>query len=91
MDDLLAGARHLQRYPPDRRHILAQSLLYQAHAAHCYAKRFGAPHPRWGNGSLMARALADMPNPADQSPLCFDSLAIMADAITRFRQRLAVL
>lgn len=27
----------------------------EAHAAHRYMRRFGRPHPRWGNGSLMSR------------------------------------
>lgn len=38
---------------------LIKSLLDQADAAHRYAKRFGRAHPQWGNGSLMARALAE--------------------------------
>ncbi|WP_426033492.1 hypothetical protein [Cypionkella sp. TWP1-2-1b2] len=38
---------------------LITRLLDQADAAHRYAKRFGRAHPTWGNGSLMARALAE--------------------------------
>ena len=36
-----------------------QTLITQADAAHRYTKRFGRPHPLWGNGSLMARAMAE--------------------------------
>ncbi|MES2433419.1 MAG: hypothetical protein V4586_06285 [Pseudomonadota bacterium] len=38
---------------------LINRLADQADAAHRYAKRFGRAHPTWGNGSLMARALAE--------------------------------
>lgn len=41
----------------------AARLVDEAHAAHLYAKRFGRPHPRWGGGSLMARALMVRPAP----------------------------
>lgn len=59
-------------------------LLSEAHAAHHYSRRFGIPHPRWGNGSLMARARQDtFPH---SLPLCLESLAIMATAVSRFRQ-----
>ena len=33
----------------------ATRALAEAHAAHRYMRRMGRPHPRWGNGSLMAR------------------------------------
>ena len=56
--------------------------MAEAHAAHHYMRRFGRPHPRWGNGSLMTRALADG---ARGLPLCYASLAVMAVAVTRFR------
>ncbi|MEO5615888.1 MAG: hypothetical protein ABIR04_13330 [Cypionkella sp.] len=39
--------------------VLINRLLDQADAAHRYSKRFGRAHPQWGNGSLMARALAE--------------------------------
>jgi hypothetical protein len=34
-------------------------LLGQADAAHRFFKRFGHPHPIWGNGSLLSRAKAE--------------------------------
>ena len=82
LDDLLAGAGRLSQAPPAQRPDLANRLLTEAHAAHHYMRRFGRPHPRWGNGSLMTRALADGPRAA---PLCYFSLAVMADAVARFR------
>lgn len=46
---------------------LITRLLDQADAAHRYAKRFGRAHPTWGNGSLMARVLAE-PGPRHSIP-----------------------
>ena len=54
--DLLAAAAVIRSQPNPA--AACQTLIGQADAAHRYAKRFGRPHPRWGNGSLMARALA---------------------------------
>lgn len=85
VDDLLVGARMLSRLSVDQRAQQADQLLHEAHAAHLYTKRFGQPHPVWGNGSLMARALAE--GSAQSSPqVCFASLAVRADAIVRFRR-----
>ncbi|WP_299506876.1 hypothetical protein [Cypionkella sp.] len=55
-------------------------LLDQTDAAHRYAKRFGRAHPAWGNGSLMARALAEH-GPRCHShtaPNFLDALALVA-------------
>lgn len=82
LDDLVGGAGRLALEPPALRLDLAERLLAEAHAAHHYMRRFGRPHPRWGNGSLMTRALADG---ARGLPLCYASLAVMAVAVTRFR------
>jgi len=82
LDDLVAGAGRLAFAPPLQRPGLAERLLAEAHAAHHYMRRFGRPHPRWGNGSLMTRALADCPG---RLPLCYASLAVMAAAVARFR------
>ena len=88
LDDLLAGAGRLSRQPPSDRPDLARQLLAEAHAAHHYMRRTGRPHPRWGNGSLMARALSDGPRPCH--PLCLASLAVMADAVATFRRENSV-
>ncbi|TXI04151.1 MAG: hypothetical protein E6Q73_03740 [Pseudorhodobacter sp.] len=83
LDDLLAGAGRLAAEPPSRRPELAQQMLHEAHAAHHYMRRLGRPHPKWGNGSLMSRALAGTPGRAG---LCYVSLAAMAAAVARFRE-----
>ena len=84
LDDLLAGAARLSVAPAEDRPALARRLLAEAHAAHHYMRRMGRPHPRWGNGSLMTRALAD--HTAKSLPMCLDSLAVMALAVTGFRR-----
>lgn len=82
LDDLLAGAGRLAAEPPARRPELARQMLMEAHAAHHYMRRTGRSHPRWGNGSLMARALAELPR---TSGICYASMAIMSAAVSRFR------
>lgn len=82
LDDLLAGAARLTQAAPNERRELADRLLSESHAAHHYMRRTGKPHPRWGNGSLMARALAEKGEPR---PLCLASLAVMATAVVEFR------
>ena len=64
-----------------------QALITQADAAHRYAKRFGRPHPLWGNGSLMARALAE-PHSATanlSAPATLDALARLCQALSARR------
>lgn len=53
--DLLAAASVIGAAADPARTTL--TLITEADAAHRYAKRFGRPHPCWGNGSLMARAM----------------------------------
>jgi hypothetical protein len=84
LDDLLAGAGRLAAVPPPLRPDLAHRLLHEAHAAHHFMRRFGVPHPRWGNGSLITRALCDAA-PTGR-PLCLHALAVMALAVAAFRQ-----
>ena len=85
IEDLLAAAGALALGPVEGRRAHAERMLYEAHSADRYTKRFGRPHPRWGNGSLAARALAETglhrPRPG------FADIAIMAMAIDRFRSR----
>ncbi len=59
---------------------LLTRLLDQADAAHRYAKRFGRAHPTWGNGSLMARALAETGprHTAHHSARFLSALAVVA-------------
>lgn len=56
--DLIAAAAVLAAAPLTARPRLAREMLAQSHAAHAYFKRFGRPHPFWGDGSLLTRALA---------------------------------
>ncbi|TKD22320.1 hypothetical protein FBT96_06985 [Rhodobacter capsulatus] len=59
IDDLLIAARALTVVAaPERPARLAQ-WLREAHWADLYRKRLARAHPRWGNGSLMARALRE--------------------------------
>lgn len=60
-------------------------LLAEAHAAHCYARRFGRPHPRWGDRSLMARALAERPA-APRPSLDLAALAAVAISLLQFQR-----
>lgn len=89
LDDLLAGAGRISIVATSLRADLARRLVLEAHAAHHYMRRMGRPHPRWGNGSLMARALSDMTVP--RAALCLASIAVMADAVDRFRRENAAL
>ncbi|WP_430464296.1 hypothetical protein [Tabrizicola sp.] len=82
LDDLMAGAGRLAAEPLALRPALAKRLIHEAHAAHHFMRRHGVPHPRWGNGSLMTRALGDGPR---TSGLCLQSLAIMAWEVAKFR------
>jgi hypothetical protein len=54
--DLTAMARHLLTLPADQRPAACMQALDQADAADRFRKRLGRTHPRWGNGTLMARA-----------------------------------
>ncbi|MFC3180091.1 DUF7742 family protein [Cypionkella sinensis] len=62
---------------------LLTQLLDQADAAHRYAKHFGRAHPVWGNGSLMARALAEAGprHPQTHSAQFLSALALLADQL----------
>lgn len=65
-----------------------QALIAEADAAHRYAKRFGRPHPRWGNGSLMARALVAPLRTGDlSSPQILDALALLCAALATRRSK----
>jgi len=56
--DLTAAARVLVPTPDEARPAVMRLLIAQAEAADRYRKRFGRAHPEWGNGTLMAAALA---------------------------------
>lgn len=80
--DLLCAARVVSQSSGAA--TLAHRLIFEAHAAHKYTKHFGRPHPVWGSGSLMARALAaDM----GRSDGVFDLAALVSisEALMQFR------
>ncbi len=68
---------------------LITRLLDQADAAHRYAKRFGRAHPQWGNGSLMARALAETGprHNARHSARFLSALALVAGQLASRKHR----
>lgn len=75
----MAAAALVAAAAPEQRSGLIRQVLDQADAAHRYTKRFGRPHPIWGNGSLMARALAQGSHAAHHGSEAFlSSLAALA-------------
>lgn len=56
--DLTLLARAAVLWPAELRVMRLERVFMQTHAADLYRKRFGRAHPRWGNGSVMARVLA---------------------------------
>ncbi len=83
--DLLAAADCVAGMAGDDQARHLARLLAEAHAAHRYARRFGRPHPLWGDGSLMARVLAER-RPAARAPLDLAALAAVATGLLRFQQ-----
>ena len=57
--DIMAAATVLAAADLPAMQISGARLIAEADAAHRYAKRHGRPHGLWGNGSLMARAMAE--------------------------------
>ena len=56
--DVVAAARVLLRVSVERRCTVMRQMLEQACAADQFRKRLRRGHPVWGNGSLMAMAMA---------------------------------
>ncbi|GAA4224789.1 hypothetical protein GGQ68_001883 [Sagittula marina] len=56
--DVTAVARALLRVPQSVRPGLAHDIIAQAHAADRHRRRLGKCHAHWGDGTLMAAALA---------------------------------
>lgn len=67
LGDVVEAAALIAARPANEHAQLANQLITQADYAHRYAKRFGRAHSLWGNGSLMARALAE-PGPRNYAP-----------------------
>lgn len=87
--DLMAAAAVLAAAPMASRAALARQILSETHAAHSYFKRFGRPHARWGDGSLLTRALAfDHRTPRNLSDAAFlAALAQMTRACATHKSR----
>lgn len=81
--DVMAAARAILSAPPGARAALADRLLAEAHAAHCYFKRYGRAHPHWGDGSLMARALHHGAPPRGPDRAFLAALALVLDRLCR--------
>jgi len=79
LGDLAAAAWALAAVAPARRPGLMARILAQAEAADRFRARAGRAHPRFGNGSLMAAALAHPQAP--RAPGDPDGLAILALAL----------
>lgn len=80
--DLLAAADCVAGLAADEQRRRLSRLLYEAHAAHRYARRFRRPHPLWGDGSLMTRALAERLHiSTTAAPLDLAALAAAATAV----------
>lgn len=77
--DLMLGAAYVAAHGGTP--AAATRLVDEAHAAHRYAKRFGRPHPRWGSGSLMGRALADGPLCPSEGIELLDPLVVLCIAL----------
>lgn len=86
--DILAAASVLPAADLRQMQISGARLIAQADAAHRFAKRFGRPHPVWGNGSLMARAMAEpLVQAANFScPTYLRAFNAIAAALGQFRQ-----
>lgn len=82
--DILALAGALQEVAPHQRRALAERLLDEAHAAHKMRRRLGRPHPVWGGGTLMARAMA-FSSQAMARAICGDYLSAVVTATEAVR------
>jgi len=57
--DAAAPARRLDCSGAGARAAAIRCWLDEAHAADLFRKRLGRVHPHWGNGSLLAREIAE--------------------------------
>ncbi len=61
--DVTAAARVLRGVPEGAREEVLERLIRSATWAAAYRQRHGRQHPCWGDGTLMAAALARDPGP----------------------------
>lgn len=90
--DLWAAARALHPVPGEDRARVMAALLARAEAADKYRRRYRRAHSRWGDGSLVAAALADRPPPAPGlgDPSFAAALASALDGLIAWRAEKAV-
>lgn len=69
LGDVIAAAQVLRDVPEGARAAHCAAMLARAQAADLWRKRLGRGHPRWGNGSLLALALAEGAGRASGAPL----------------------
>ncbi|SOC07716.1 DUF7742 family protein [Rhodobacter maris] len=88
IDDLLAAAEAALALAPEARAETLVRWLDEAHAADLYRKRLGRVHPRWGLGSLGARARCEprcRPLRPDGARLA--ALGLVLASVTLWRRR----
>lgn len=73
--DIIAAARAILVLPAAEQVCFLHVMLGQAHAAHLFHKHKKRPHPKWGNGSLMARVNEE---PQVQEPFASDLAYLQA-------------
>lgn len=61
--DVTSAARAVMAVPKQARVRFCARLLQQADWADQFTRRLGKPHPRWGNGTLLAAAKAHVLRP----------------------------
>jgi len=79
LGDLVAAARALAAVPRGQRRAVMAQMLSEAEAADTFRRREGRLHPRYGNGTLMAVALARPQG--GRTPGEVQSLACLAQAL----------
>lgn len=87
--DVVAAARALLCVPLGQRWRAARDLVAQADAADRYRRHFGRAHPDWGNGTLMAAALARTTAPERRldDPEYGECLILALEAARQWRAR----
>lgn len=90
MGDIIATARALLAVKPEDRAGILDRIFTEAHAAHHYYKRKGQPHPKWGNGSLLARAnlCAQLTEPFAATPEFLETLHLVISGLRRRQVKL---
>jgi len=81
--DLEAATRVLMRVAPETRRTVMHDMIACAQKADRYRIITGRPHPRWGTGTLMSRALRQQmaPRPAALEPDTLHAYAVALGAV----------